>query len=703
MALYDFTPAGDAAAAALDGAAEEGLAARDVWLVGASGAALGRCVGLSVRQHAGADSAITVGRAPTCTLALNDPEVSSQHARFWFERGGSGSTDGAVEAADDGRLELMAADRPGSFNGTYLRLSGEREASAAYMLQVGDAFNIGEHTATLRMREGVGEEGAAGATEPEEGDAAVGAAAAQASASAKPGGAEGGLAEDAGDLDGSDGGTMRLLPLKPNAATCDQEQQPAAAQTLEAPLHTMRSAMGAARADALGAGADARARKRVSTAVLQVVRRGADGHAGAVSELELSTTGPPVTIGRARSNTLALPTDQLVSASHAELEWRPGTGTGTGTGSGTGTGAWCLRDMGSSNGTTIRLSPERTPSRAFPLPPGSRLILGSSPRSSELHVARFRRGVAERKGRRPTMEDAHVACDALQPPRGHEHLWQRCSLYAVYDGHAGADASAFCRLHLHRHLLNHLAQARDGVRHAGADMAGGGPSADGELAEGESESGAQPQAAASSASQRISLDELASALRAAFATTDEQLLASSASAGTTAVVAVVSDTHVLVANCGDSRAYVWRNGRALRMSVDHKPDRADETARIKAAGGFVSNGRVLHMLAVSRALGDRDFKVHGDADEAGMQFSGPLVSAEPELRVCRMLPGDELLLACDGLWEVLTAEEAFEYLHSHGGAASPQQAVQQLVQAADEEFRSTDNITAVYVPLSAPP
>ena len=63
----------------------------------------------------------------------------------------------------------------------------------------------------------------------------------------------------------------------------------------------------------------------------------------------------------------------------------------------------------------------------------------------------------------------------------------------------------------------------------------------------------------------------------------------SSSAGSTAVAALVTGSHCFVANCGDSRAYVWRHGRALPLSLDHKPDRPDELARIRAAGGFVPN------------------------------------------------------------------------------------------------------------------
>jgi serine/threonine protein phosphatase PrpC len=61
-----------------------------------------------------------------------------------------------------------------------------------------------------------------------------------------------------------------------------------------------------------------------------------------------------------------------------------------------------------------------------------------------------------------------------------------------------------------------------------------------------------------------------------------------------------------------------------------------------------------------------------------------------------------MLLACDGLWDVMSAEAAFEYLHSHAAADSPQRAVHELVQAAEVEYHSQDNITAVYVRLSSP-
>lgn len=108
--------------------------------------------------------------------------------------------------------------------------------------------------------------------------------------------------------------------------------------------------------------------------------------------------------------------------------------------------------------------------------------------------------------------------------------------------------------------------------------------------------------------------------------------------GSTAVVAVVGPTQIVVGNCGDSRAVLCRNGSAVPLSIDHKvpgaekkkenkvsfffpysylrpdgicgknwqPDREDELQRIEAAGGRViywDGARVLGVLAMSRAIG----------------------------------------------------------------------------------------------------
>lgn len=54
--------------------------------------------------------------------------------------------------------------------------------------------------------------------------------------------------------------------------------------------------------------------------------------------------------------------------------------------------------------------------------------------------------------------------------------------------------------------------------------------------------------------------------------------------GTTALVVMASATEVMVSNCGDSRAVLCRERKAIDLSRDHKPFQVDEKARIEGHG-----------------------------------------------------------------------------------------------------------------------
>lgn len=91
------------------------------------------------------------------------------------------------------------------------------------------------------------------------------------------------------------------------------------------------------------------------------------------------------------------------------------------------------------------------------------------------------------------------------------------------------------------------------------------------------------------------------------------------------------------ANVGDARIVLCRNGKALRLSYDHKGSDDAEGKRIANAGGLILNNRVNGVLAVTRALGDAYMK--------------DLVTGHPYTTETVIQPDlDEfLILACDGV------------------------------------------------------
>ena len=130
--------------------------------------------------------------------------------------------------------------------------------------------------------------------------------------------------------------------------------------------------------------------------------------------------------------------------------------------------------------------------------------------------------------------------------------------------------------------------------------------------------------------------------------------------GCTACVALVLGDAAYVANAGDCRAVMCVDYAAdahVALTTDHAADtNEDERRRVEAAGGTlrrVAGGRgggdtwrVGHAgLAVTRAMGDADCKGDG-------------VTALPEVTKVHLTPAHEyLVVACDGLWDVVSNEE----------------------------------------------
>ncbi|KAF4316955.1 hypothetical protein BBO99_00006360 [Phytophthora kernoviae] len=174
---------------------------------------------------------------------------------------------------------------------------------------------------------------------------------------------------------------------------------------------------------------------------------------------------------------------------------------------------------------------------------------------------------------------------------------------------------------------------------------------------------------------------------------------------------------------GDCRLVLSkRDGRTVELTQDHRLTLAIERERVIQLGGRVINNRVNGVMAITRAFGDLEFKGmldrhHGTGNSSGSEnFGGfgrgfredekvpPLLTAKPDVHDVELDANEDafLILACDGLWDVITSEEATEILRDrirlHGDL---QLAALELAQEGIRRY-SNDNITVIAILLQPP-
>lgn len=112
------------------------------------------------------------------------------------------------------------------------------------------------------------------------------------------------------------------------------------------------------------------------------------------------------------------------------------------------------------------------------------------------------------------------------------------------------------------------------------------------------------------------------------------------------------NTYINLINTGDCRAVICRDGLAIALTLDHKPNFPKERMRIEKLGGnIVKDGLDYRIkdLSVSRAFGDTD--------------ATPFVTHRGDLFSYRLYSNDKfLIMACDGLWDVLSNQEAVNFV-----------------------------------------
>ena len=153
--------------------------------------------------------------------------------------------------------------------------------------------------------------------------------------------------------------------------------------------------------------------------------------------------------------------------------------------------------------------------------------------------------------------------------------------------------------------------------------------------------------------------------------------------GTTVAIAVVVEDKLYAANVGDSRVVlVDGDGVARRLSYDHKVSDQTEYERIVQRGGCIINGRVGGSLELSRTVGDGAY--------AGM------ISCEAYIVEVDYRPEQKLILGCDGIWNVLSDQEAADiFMHSE----TPSVAAKEIIKESFNRF-TDDNVAVVCVDLN---
>eukprot|EP00326_Haptolina_ericina_P032803 CAMPEP_0181258020 /NCGR_PEP_ID=MMETSP1096-20121128/50558_1 /TAXON_ID=156174 ORGANISM="Chrysochromulina ericina, Strain CCMP281" /NCGR_SAMPLE_ID=MMETSP1096 /ASSEMBLY_ACC=CAM_ASM_000453 /LENGTH=379 /DNA_ID=CAMNT_0023356383 /DNA_START=12 /DNA_END=1151 /DNA_ORIENTATION=- len=246
---------------------------------------------------------------------------------------------------------------------------------------------------------------------------------------------------------------------------------------------------------------------------------------------------------------------------------------------------------------------------------------------------------------RKCMEDEHTAC------RLHVPGLPSCQFFGCYDGHGGRDAVDFVRAHLHKMIERELRES------------------------------ATPQADVSYCVSR------------AFLKLDHMLLQlGTYNCGTTASVCLLwrgasGAAELHMANVGDSRCLLLSEKGPLRVTVDHLATDESEACRVQQEGGQIIGKRVGGSLALTRALGDHALKGAGGGVSATPHYVRRLLSAEDRF----------VVLASDGVWDVMTDDLVYWEVMSHASEMA-QQLSMRLVMAAIERG-TRDNVSALIVRL----
>ncbi|KAF4674551.1 hypothetical protein FOL47_009077 [Perkinsus chesapeaki] len=167
--------------------------------------------------------------------------------------------------------------------------------------------------------------------------------------------------------------------------------------------------------------------------------------------------------------------------------------------------------------------------------------------------------------------------------------------------------------------------------------------------------------------------------------------------GSTACVCMLDQStlpgSLAIANAGDCRAVLCRNGTAIDLTSDHNLKSCTEEEKRRVAPYLhCESSEYLGGLAVTRSLGDL-------RASSGSKTAGQI--ADPEITTMLLDKKDEfIIIATDGLFDVLSSQTAVDSVRRHmlGSQCSPTSAARWLIDRAIARH-AADNICVIVVYL----
>ena len=219
---------------------------------------------------------------------------------------------------------------------------------------------------------------------------------------------------------------------------------------------------------------------------------------------------------------------------------------------------------------------------------------------------------------------------------------EKMSVFSIFDGHGGKEAAEYLQSNLIKQLKNFINQAQ------------------------------------------LFDDTKETVLKNVFSTLNNQLkFVCSENVGSTCTTILLDYENIYCANVGDSKAYLFFDDDTYKqLTEDHLLSNKSEEERIKHAGGNISKNRLNGVLCLTRSIGDHFLNNHG-------LISTPFVSQD------KIKHNSWLILASDGIWDVIKPEECFSYLKKSNDCS---EIVYDLIESS-KKLGSKDNISCILVKI----